>query len=345
MSTELTGLLKLSGKSTRHNRNNGHRRKLKIKMDKKIIAGIAAAATGLAAAATLAGSYVAYRMAFLTDREAQEKGYQVPDRYTEEEGRIIKGLIEELSAIAYKDVWIRSHDGLKLHGKYYHVAEGAPLEIQFHGYNGNSVRDFCGGNKIGREAGHNTLIVDQRAHGMSEGNTISFGIKERYDCLDWINYAIRHFGKDVKIILAGVSMGAATVLMATELDLPANVVCVVADCAYSSPEAIIKKVARDRRIPILPAFPFVRLGARIFGRFGLRDSSAVEAVKKSKVPILIIHGEEDSFVPFEMSKEIYRACNCPKAYLSVPGAGHGMSYVVDSRGYKEAVEKFLKISM
>ncbi len=310
-------------------------------MDKKIIAGIAVAATGLAAAATLAGSYVAYRMAFLTDREAQEKGYQVPDRYTEEEGKTVKGLMDELRAIPYKDVWVRSHDGLKLHGKYYHVAEGAPLEIQFHGYNGNTIRDFCGGNKIGREAGHNTLVVDQRAHGMSEGETISFGIKERYDCLDWIDYSIRHFGKDVKIILAGVSMGAATVLMATELDLPSNVVCVIADCSYSSPEAIIKKVARDRKIPVAPAFPFLRLGARIFGRFGLRDSSAVEAVKRSKVPVLIIHGEEDSFVPFEMSKEIYQACASEKAYFPVPKAGHGMSYIVDTDGYEKAVKEFI----
>ena len=145
-------------------------------------------------------------------------------------------------------------------------------------------------------SGYNLLLIEQRALGGSEGRTITFGIKEKYDCLSWINYAIERFGKDVKIILGGVSMGAATVLMASALDLPKNVKCISADCGYTSPEAIIRKVCReDMGIPDWLGFPFVRLGARIYGGFSILDGGAIEAVKQAKVPLMIMHGDEDDF--------------------------------------------------
>lgn len=310
-------------------------------MDYKKIAGVAIGATAVAATTALAGAYVAYRLTFKTDRESQAKGYAIPDKYTPEQGAMVRDLMDEMKEIEYEDVWIKSRDGLKLHGKYYHVADGAPLQIQFHGYNGNTVRDFCGGNKIAREEGHNTLVVEHRAHGQSRGRTITFGIKEKFDCLKWINYAIKRFGDDVKIILSGVSMGASTVLMASGLDLPKNVVCIVADCGYSSAEEVIKKVAKDRKYPVKLCTPFLHLGAIVFGHFNLKKGSAVEAVKKSKVPILIIHGTDDSMVPYYMGIEIYGNCRSEKKFLGVEGAGHGMSYIVDREKYTETVRDFI----
>lgn len=310
-------------------------------MDYKKIASAAIGATAVAATAALSGAYVAYRLTFRTDREAQKKGYSIPDKYTPEQGELVKRLVEEIKAIEYEDVWIRSRDGLKLHGKYYHVADGAPLQIQFHGYNGNTVRDFCGGNKIAREEGHNTLVVEHRAHGESQGKTITFGVKEKLDCIKWINYAIERFGNDVKIILSGVSMGATTVLLASGLDLPKNVVCIVADCGYSSAEAIIKKVAKDRSYPVKLCTPFLHLGAFLFGRFNLKKGSAVEAVRKSKVPTLIIHGTDDSLVPYYMGVELYGNCASEKEFFGVEKAGHGLSYVVEQENYTNTVREFI----
>ena len=310
-------------------------------MDYKKIAGAAIGATAVAAAAALTGAYVAYRLTFRTDREAQKKGYAIPDKYTPEQGQQIKELMDEMKSIEYEDVWIKSRDGLKLHGKYYHVADGAPLQIQFHGYNGNTIRDFCGGNKIAREEGHNTLVIEHRAHGESQGKTITFGIKEKFDCLQWINYAIKRFGDDVKIILSGVSMGATTVLMAAGLELPENVVCIVADCGYSSAEEVIKKTAKDRKYPVKLCTPFLHLGALVFGRFRLKKGSAVEAIRKCKVPVLIIHGTDDSLVPYYMGVELYGNCSSEKKFLGVDKAGHGMSYIVETEKYTETVKAFI----
>lgn len=287
-------------------------------------------------------SYYAYRKAFLSDRKRQED-WDGFIRRAGEEGPQVRELMEQLKEITAEDVFINSFDGLKLHGRYYHVKDGAPLDIQFHGYNGNAMRDFCGGNKISRESGHNSLLIDQRAHGMSRGKTISFGINERKDCLSWVRYAVERFGEDTEIVLSGVSMGAATVLMASDLGLPKNVKAIVADCGYSSPKAIINKVMRDSGLPDKLMYPFVWLGAMVFGKFNLTESSAVSAVSESDVPILIIHGGTDDFVPCYMAEEIYKACRSEKKLLIVPGAGHGMSYLVDKDLYEKTVKDFIKI--
>ena len=179
----------------------------------------------------------------------------------------------------YREVEITSYDGLKLFGRYYHLADGAPVEILVHGYRGNAIRDFCGGCKLAMDAGHNVLLIDQRAHGNSQGKTICFGIKEKYDVQSWANYVVDRFGKDVKIILAGVSMGAATVMETLSLDLPDNVVGVIADCGYSSTEEIIRKVCKEMKFPPKITMPFVKLGAVIYGRLKI-EGGALDAAKK-----------------------------------------------------------------
>lgn len=254
-------------------------------------------------------------------------------------------LINDLLSREYEEVHITSSDSKKLFGRYYHVRDGAPLQIQFHGYRGSGLRDFCGGCKLARDAGHNMLLVDQRAHGKSEGRAITFGVKERYDCLCWINYARERFGKDTPIILSGVSMGGTTVLMASGLDLPENVKAIIADCPYSSPEAIIRKVCRDRGFPDKLVYPLIRLSALLFAGFDPNSFSAVQAVTKSRVPILIMHGEDDLFVPCDMSREIFDACTSAKMRLTVPGAGHGLSYIVDREKYTSTLTKFLHTYM
>ena len=286
----------------------------------------------------------AYRIAFYMPPvgKRRENIYDLPrgEQY-EKERQKMRALIAEMETIPYEEVFITAKDGVRLFGRYYHVKDGAPLQIQFHGYRGTALRDFCGGNKLARDAEHNTLVVDQRAHGKSGGRAIAFGVKEREDCLLWAEYARERFGKETPLFLSGVSMGAATVLMASSLPLPDNVAGIIADCPYSSPEAIIRRVCKKMHLPPLIAFPFVRLSARLFSGFDVCAASPLEAVRNTALPILLLHGEADRFVPLEMSRQIYEAAKGEKALYTFPGAGHGLSYLTDTAAYEEAVRTFI----
>lgn len=283
-----------------------------------------------------------YRMAFYNLNEKEQDIYVVPPgKQYEAVADTILEMIYEVDQLSYDLVSITARDGLHLVGRYYHFHDNAPVQILFHGYRGNAFREFSGNNRLAVKLGFNCLVVDERAHGRSGGHTITFGIKERYDCLDWVKYVCKRFGGDTPIILSGVSMGAATVLMASNLELPPNVRAITADCPYSSPGAIIRKVSRDVRLPAWLAYPFVMIGALVFGKFKIWQSSPVKAVKEARIPILLIHGEDDRFVPCDMSREIYAACNGFAKLVTVPGAGHGLSYLVDTALYERTFREFL----
>lgn len=284
-----------------------------------------------------------YRLVFYNANDKEQDIYVVPpgEQYEKVADAILEQ-IRELDGLPFEQIFITSRDGILLAARYYHFKDGAPVQIQFHGYRGNGIREYSGGHRMAESLGYNSIVVDQRAHGKSGGHTITFGIMERYDCMDWVAYACERFGKDTPIILSGVSMGAATVLMASELDLPGNVVAITADCPYSSPGAIIRKVCRGMKLPDKLIYPFVVLGALIFGHFKLWDGSPVEAVKHTDIPVLLIHGEDDRFVPFEMSKEIFHSCAGPKKIVTIPEAGHGLSYMVDTKRYESSFKDFLR---
>ena len=231
----------------------------------------------------LAASYVCYRLCFFVPKQTQADLFRLPDTeqyapYREEMAQ----MVETVLALPYEDVWIVSDDGLQLHGKYYAGRPGAPVQIMMHGYKSGAERDFCGGAQIAVQGGYHVLLVDQRAHGKTEGKCLTFGVLERYDCRAWVNYAVERFGADTKILLYGVSMGAATVLMAGGLDLPRNVVGIVADCGYSAPSAILKSVIRSAHLPVFPVYALLRLGCRLFGGFDPEEASAAAA---NRVPM------------------------------------------------------------
>ena len=270
-----------------------------------------------------------------------------PDEYPIPDGEIyevhreqITAWTKEIRAANFERFYIKSFDGLTLSGKYFEYAPGAPLEILFHGYRGNSERDLCGGVARCFSLGRSALIVDHRAAGESEGHVITFGINERHDCLSWINFAVSHFGSDVKIIITGVSMGAATVMLAAAEDLPSNVVCALADCGYTSAEEIIKKIVAEMKLPPKLIYPFITLAARIFGRFNLNETSPIEAMKNANIPVIFIHGDADDFVPCDMSSRLYEACVTQKKFVVIHGAGHGLAFPIDQTGYVEALRQF-----
>ena len=286
----------------------------------------------------ISASYYAYRSAFYAKgSKAHVSGY------FEKSGSLIpieddiRAHTNTLLADEYEDVFITAYDGVKLHARYYHANDGAPVEIFMHGYKGNPFRSMSGLYKIAKESGHNVLIADQRGCGKSGGKAVTFGIKERYDTRSWVEYVSGRFSTD--ILLVGISLGGASVLMANDGTLPDCVKGVIADCPFSSPVGILKKVCQDSGVPSA-FFPFVVLGALLFAHFNPYSSRADTAVKKATVPILILHGEDDGFVPISMAEDIYNSCASKKYIYRFPGADHAVCYFVDKEGYKKAVSDF-----
>ena len=239
-----------------------------------------------------------------------------------------------------EEMSIVSHDGLTLRGRYYECNPGGIIEILFHGYRGTAERDMSAGIERCFALNRNALIVDHRGAGRSDGHVITFGILERHDCLRWVDHVIGRFGEDCRIVLTGISMGAATVMMAAGEELPRQVICVLADCGYSSAREIIQKVIRDMRLPVRPVYPMIRLGARLYGRFDPEETSPLEAVAHCRVPLILIHGDADDFVPCEMSRRLYAACSSQKKLVEIRGAAHGLSFPVDKEGYVGALADF-----
>lgn len=288
-------------------------------------------------------SYICFRIVFYVPRKNEEPTDELPvpsGKIYEPYHDMMRHWIKEAREFKSEDFTITSFDGLKLHAKYFEYSKDAVIEIMFHGYRGSAERDLSGGIQRCFALGRSVLLVDQRTSCGSEGNVISFGINEHQDCLSWIDFAVNHFGSDVKIVLTGISMGASTVLMAAGKPLPENVVGVLADCGYSSPKEIIKKCAHDMHLPADLIYPFIKLGAKIYGHFDLEEYTPLEAMKTCKIPVIFFHGEDDDFVPCDMSQETYAVCTAPKSLVTVKGAGHGLVYVVDNEGYFNAVADF-----
>lgn len=288
----------------------------------------------------LAGAYWAYRFTFYSPNDTQNNDHTLPlSPEMEPMADDVHRMIDELNAVPYEPVFITSHDNLRLRGRYYHQRDGAPIALCFHGYRGTPTRDFSGGSRVLAKAGFNLLLIEERAHCGSEGHTISFGVNERLDCIAWVQHFHYRF-EDAEMLLFGVSMGAATVLMSTALPLPDCVKGIVADCPFTEPRAIIRKVGEDIHIPGFVTGLVAPVSARLFGHFKLSGASALQAVRETKKPILLIHGENDTFVPCDMSRELHAANPEMTELHTFPGANHGISYLVDPQRYGRLVLNF-----
>ena len=292
--------------------------------------------------AVLGICYVCFRIAFYAKRTPVD-----PEQIQLPPGEIYEPFHEKMTrwvlearAMNREEVEIESFDGLKLHGVYYEYAPGAPVELMFHGYRGGAERDLSGGVYRCFRCGRNALVVDQRCAGKSGGNVITFGVREHRDCLSWVDFAVKKFGPDVKIILTGISMGASTVVMAGGKELPPNVIGILADCGYNTAREIMEVVIGQMGLPPKLGYPFVRLAARIYGGFDLEAYSPMEALKTCTLPVIFYHGEDDDFVPCWMSKAMYDACPTRKTLITVPGAGHGLAFPVDQEYYIRTLKEF-----
>lgn len=200
--------------------------------------------------------------------------------------------------------------------------------IMMHGFRAQDYDDFALSIKYFGKENYNIILPYQRAHGKSEGKHLTFGIKERFDCRDWIDFAIKRYGKDCQIVLSGVSMGCATVLMTLGFELPKNVKFCIADCGYTKPRSIFADVLKRKyHLPAFPIINFCKIFAKVFANFDMDAYSVEKALEKNKIPVLFIHGDKDNFVPEYMSHENYKACKAEKELLIVPNAEHAVAFL------------------
>lgn len=297
------------------------------------------AVSAIIAVLILAG-YAAFSYTFRRRKKVFDvtKVKSLPDGFSDE----INKYLSKIATYRYEDVYITSYDGKKLYAKYYPADEAMPAVLMCHGYRSIAVNDFSGGIVTLHEAGYNILLPDERAHGKSGGRYITFGIKERYDCLDWIKYINGKRGEDKPLYVEGISMGANTVLSAS-CDMPANVRGIIADCGFSSAYAIIRKVMREMKLPPSAGMPVLSLFCRILGGFRLdKSDTAARALKKCRIPVFFVHGEADDFVPCDMTLENYAACASDKTLITVPGAKHGFSFLADRDAVVKGLFKFFE---
>lgn len=251
-----------------------------------------------------------------------------------------------MKTLPCEDVYITSRDGLKLHAYLFPAENGdQKYVIGIHGYRSYARPEYGPYIEFYRSLGYGMLLPDDRAHAPSEGKYIGFGVLDRLDCIDWARYLIRRFGESVEIRLHGVSMGGATVLAASgEADLPTQVKGIVADCGFTSAwEALSYELKAMMHIPVYPILPLCEKICRKKAGFDFHQFSAIEQVKKAKVPILIVQGGKDQMVPAFMARKIYDACASPKRLLMVEEAGHAESIAFAPEEYHRAIHEFFGI--
>lgn len=302
----------------------------------------AAGLLGAAAVAEAAGIAYFYRRTMKRYNAKTERTMKMSGVDWEKYFPIMHKRSAWMMELPHQDVWIKSRDGLKLHGTYFKGDEGTKAVICFHGYTSKGLNDYGSLSYYYLKHGFRMLLIDERAHGDSEGTYIGFGTMDRYDGMEWIKWMIQEIGEDAQILLHGNSMGGATVCMMGGMELPPQVKGIVSDCAFTSAKDVFTHVLHS--MYHLPAFPMIQIADRLNRKnagYGLDDCNAAREVRKARVPFLFIHGEDDVFVPCWMCHELYKNCASPKTKLIVKGAGHGESYYKDTQAYENALDSFI----
>lgn len=251
----------------------------------------------------------------------------------------LKELIIKLMERPYEDVYVRSFDKLKLHARLFENKGSDKVAILCHGYRGTAYRDFCGGANEAIELGYSVILIDERAHGSSQGHSITFGIREVQDLLSWVAYARERFGQEINLALIGISMGGATVLMAA--DKVGENVKIIADSPYSSPKIMLKETIRSIHLPIFIFYPLLYITSILFAHTNLNKLSAYDSVKQTNNKVLIIHGNKDSVVNYKISEALYQTYPDKIQYELFDGADHGVSYLADTKRYRKIIKDFL----
>lgn len=245
--------------------------------------------------------------------------------------------------IEKEEVKIKSIDNINLKADLVIQDNAKATIILLHGYRSSGIVDFSVMLKYYIEQGYNILLVHQRACGISEGKYITFGIKERYDCFEWIKYLNERLDNNLPIFLHGVSMGSATALMTLGFNLPKNVKGVISDCGYDSPFNICGKVLKkNMHLPPFPILYITCLFGILIAKFNLRSYSSVKGLKNNTLPVVFIHGKEDDFVPYELGVNNYNHCNSIKELHTFDVKPHATCMLFDTLEYEKIVSNFIE---
>jgi pimeloyl-ACP methyl ester carboxylesterase len=280
-----------------------------------------------------------YRKKKVLNQAADELPFMGPQTsaYKDE----LKVIYKNARELPFQSVYIKSFDHKSLHGKLYIKDLNRPFIILCHGYTGGGLRDFSSHLLYLLEQNYNCLLISQRSHELSSGRSITYGVKEHKDIIRWSNYIDKNY-RPKDIFLYGISMGGASVLMCANKKLNKSVKGIIADCPFTCPKDIIFKVMNQINAPVNLFKPFTYISAFIFAHFRLNKEDARISVKETKLPILIIHGEDDEFVPCYMGEELYCMNKKMVKFIKIPLAGHSQSFIVNKECYTNNLNEFLK---
>ncbi len=275
-----------------------------------------------------------------------KKSYQPPDinKVNEKDRTGVEFILKEYDRIqewGYETVKIKTRKDETLYGYFVKAKKDTNKTVlMIHGYRSCNFYEFAHFALMYLERFEwNVLIVDDYAHGQSDGKYIGFGWMDRLDIRRWADWLVNRMGEDCHIILHGCSMGAAAVLTAAgEEKLPCQVRAVVADCGFSSLHKFCKDIAKKYlHIPLFPIYYIADLFCRLSAGYSFNRANAAKSAANITIPTLIIHGVNDPVTACENANIIFDALNCPKKLLLVPEAGHGQSILYDRKGYEQAV--------
>lgn len=234
-----------------------------------------------------------------------------------------------------------SSDKKNLHADY--IFADKPTDIcalVVHGYT-SSPRNMGIYAKKYHELGYDVVMPSLNGHADSETGYVTMGWDDRLDVIDWINFIVDN-NPNVKILIHGVSMGAATTMMATGEDLPENVKVAVADCGYSSVWDIFSnKLQNSFKLHEFPTLYSANAVNKLYSGFDFKEASSIEQLKKSKTPTIFLHGEKDTFVPYEMLDKVYEAAACEKEKVTIPNAPHARNACADPELYWSSIQNFI----
>lgn len=238
-----------------------------------------------------------------------------------------------------EEVYTTSREGYRLHGLWHPAKDSSKTVIFIHGYS-YSLYGSVKYMKMFSDRGFNILLVDHRYHGLSEGKICTMGHKEKMDVVKWVNWVEDRVGRDTIIGTHGESMGAATALLHGEVDDRVNFI--ISDCAYQSlSDQFRYRLKKEFKMPAFPLLYLGNLFSKMRAGLSYGKVSPVESVKKVKIPILFIHGQDDNYTTPSNSINLHKAKNGPGFIYLVPGAGHGKSYETNPDNYKKVVYRFL----
>lgn len=261
--------------------------------------------------------------------------------------RLYRRNLVDMENYGYEKHHIINADGSKLTGYLMRPKKESNVYVFCsHGYRNKGKPEWCYYFKhYVEELGINMFFVDHQAHGESQGKYVGFGSFESRDSLQWLKYMNETFGSDIEIFLHGISMGSATVMLMTGSDdLPENVRFTIADCGFTSALDEFTYKLENLGIPTKPLVPIMcEYNRRRAGYDFRKDTNALEAVSKAKIPMMFFHGGNDKFVPTYMVNLLYDACSAPyKDKLIIDGADHGESYIVDKEACEKKIDEFIK---